>query len=202
MKTNKTTITNHEVGFKEALDVTEEIGLNQGLNKKEILRLRLLTEELIGMVRGVTEEASAEYWVEQIDRLYILHLEADVQLNRKMREQILNMSSRGENAAAQGFMSKLKEMTAAVFLPDEYGKTMFSELSVGLMSMASHSSLQSSHASVDAFNWSLQKYKSAVEAGEADNQFELEHSIVASIADDVIVSVKGSHVEVTIHKRF
>lgn len=202
MKTRKITITNQEIGFKEALDMTEELGGNQGLNKKENLRLRLLTEELIGMVRGVTEEASADYWVEQNDHHYVLHLEADVKLNRKMREQILTMSSSGENVAAKGFMGKLKEMVAVAFLPDEYGNTLLSDFSLGLMSMASNTGPQAQQASAKAFNWSLQRYKAAVEEGISDNKFELEHSIVASLADDVVVSVTGSHVEVMIDKTF
>ena len=208
MQTNRIAITSDEDRLRAALDMTEDLGSKNGLNKKEKLHLRLLAEELIGMMRGVTEDASAVYWIEQDGRQYILHLETDVDLNRKMREQILAVSSTGENAAAKGFMGKLKDMIAAAFLPDEHGANRFSGLSLGLMSMASNSSPQAQQASVNALNWSMQRYKSAIEIdapGAEDieeKRYELEHSIVASIADEVTASVKGSHVEVAIHKAF
>ena len=209
MKTERITITSQETLLREALDITESLGLNNGLDQKEKLHLRLLAEELIGLMRGVTDEASAEYWVEQDGRQYVLHLASDVKLNRKMREQILAVSSTGENAAAKGFMGKLKDMVAAAFLPaDEYGVTPFSGLSLGLMSMAGNASPQAQQASVNTLNWSMQRYKSAIEVGGSEvedmeeKRSELEHSIVASIADEVTASVKGSHVEIQIYKAF
>ncbi len=209
MQTEKRAITNQEAQILEALNSTEALGAKNGLDQKQILRLRLLAEELIGMMRGVTDEASAEYWVQQDGRQYVLHLSSDVKLTRKMREQILAVSSTGKNIAAKGFMGKLKDMIAAAFLPDEYGVTPFSGLSMGLMGMASNSSPQAQQASVNTLNWSMQRYKSAIEADGAGSQedkmekkAELEHSIVASIADEVTVSVNGSHVEIQIYKAF
>ena len=209
MQTEKMTITSQEVQLQEALDTTEDLGKKNGLGQKENLHLRLLAEELIGMMRGVTDEASAAYWIEQDGRQYILHLETEVKLNRKMREQILAVSSTGENAAAKGFMGKLKDMVATAFLPaDEFGVAPLSGLSLGLMSMASNSSPQAQQASVNTLNWSMQRYKSAIEkdgSGSediAEKKAELEHSIVASIADEVTASVKGSHVEIRIYKAF
>ena len=208
MKTEIMTITSQEAQLRKALDITEDLGRKTGLDQRGKLHLRLLAEELIGLMRGVTDQASAEYWIEQDGGQYVLHLATDVKLNRKMREQILAVSSTGENAAAKGFMGKLKDMVAAAFLPDEHGVTLLSGFSLGLMSMASNSSPQAQQASVNTLNWSMQKYKEAIEAdgsGSADieeKKYELEHSIVASIADEVTVSVQGSHVEIQIYKAF
>ena len=208
MKTEKMTITSQEAQLREALDMTETLGRENGLDQKGKLHLRLLAEELIGLMRGVTDTATAAYWIEQEGRQYILHLESDVKLNRKMREQILSVSSTGANAAAKGFMGKLKDMVAAAFLPDEHGVTLLSGFSLGLMSMASNSSPQAQQASVNTLNWSMQKYKAAIEmdgSGSKDieeKRYELEHSIVASIADEVTASVQGSHVEIKIYKAF
>ena len=173
------------------------------------MHLRLLAEELIGLMRGVTDQASATYWIEQDGRQNILHLETDVKLNRKMREQILSVSSTGENAAVKGFMGKLKDMIATAFLPvDEFSMALPSGLSLGMMSMASNSSPQAQQASVNTLNWSMQRYKSAIEANLSgleemeEKKAELEHSIVASITDEVTASVKGSHVEIQIYKAF
>ena len=208
MQTKKIELTSQEDKLREALDVTEALGLENGLDKKENLHLRLLAEELIGLMRGVTEEAKAEYWVEQEKRQYILHLVSNVKLTRKMRDQILAVSSTGENAAAKGFMGKLKDMIATAFLPDESGANMFSGLSLGLMSIASYSGPQAQQASLETLNWSMRRYRSTIENDESgaedieEKKYELEHSIVASIADEVTATVKGSNVEIEIYKTF
>ncbi|MBQ9156244.1 MAG: hypothetical protein IJ137_05640 [Eubacterium sp.] len=208
MQTNKVVITSIETGMREALEMTENLGLDQGLDKKNSLHLRLLAEELIGLMRGITDEASADYWIEYDGNQFELHLTSDVTLNRKMREEILSVSSTGDNAAAKGFMGKLKDMIAVALLPDESGKNILSGLSLGLSGIAVNTSPQAQQASLDALNWSMQRYKSAIEADGSgiedieEKKYELEHSIVASIADEVTASVKGSHVEVIIQKTF
>lgn len=207
MKTETMTITSQIEQIRSALTMTENLALQNGLEQKAKVRLRLLAEELMGLMRGVTDQASAEYWIEQDGRQYVLHLAADVKLNRKMREQILAISSTGENAAVKGFMGKLKDMIATAFLPaDEFRVAPLSGLSLGLMSMAGNASPQAQQASVNTLNWSMQRYKAAIEKDGAEDReerkAELEHSIVASIADEVTASVKGSHVEITIHKAF
>jgi len=207
MKTETILITSQEAQFREALDVTENLGSQNGLDQKAKLHLRLLAEELIGLMRGVTDQASAAYWIEQDGQQYVLHLATDVKLNRKMREQILAISSTGENAAVKGFMGKLKDMVATAFLPaDEFRVAPLSGLSLGLMSMAGNASPQAQQASVNTLNWSMQRYKAAIEKDGAEDReerkAELEHSIVASIADEVTASVKGSRVEIAIYKAF
>ena len=49
--------------------------------------------------------------------------------------------------------------------------------------------------------WSLFNYKTAVEARE-DEYAELERSIVAKLADDIIVGVRGKKVEIVVKKSF
>ena len=51
------------------------------------------------------------------------------------------------------------------------------------------------------YSWSLCNYKTAVE-DEEDAYAELERSIVAKLADDIIVGVRGKHVEIVVKKAF
>lgn len=160
MQTERIVITSNEAGMREALEMTENLGMNQGLDKKKSLHLRLLAEELIGMMRGITDEASADYLIEYDGNQFALYLTSDVTMNRKMREEILSVSSTGENAAAKGFMGKLKDMIAVALLPDESGKNIFSGLALGLSAATVNTSPQAQQASLDALNWSMQRYKS------------------------------------------
>ncbi len=65
MKTETMTITSQKAQIREALTLTENLAVQNGLDQKAKLHLRLLAEELIGLMRGVTDQASAEYWIEQ-----------------------------------------------------------------------------------------------------------------------------------------
>ena len=52
------------------------------------------------------------------------------------------------------------------------------------------------------YSWSLYSYKAAVEKNEEDAFAELELSIVAKLADDIIVGVRGKNVEIIVKKLF
>ena len=207
MTTEIIRISSQGLGRKEALAVTEKAGLDGGLDRKEILRLRLLAEELVGMLRGIVGDMEADYWLEQNDREFILHLGADINMTREMREQLLAVSTSGENAGAKGFMGKIREMIAAALLPRE-SRLLLSGLSVGLMSMASSSGPSAQQAVAEAFRWSMKEYKDTVSSELSESEAaraawdELEKSIVASVADEVIVCVTGSHAEISIFKSF
>ncbi len=196
MKTTVITVTSRGTGMREAMEATEKLGVESGLERKEQLHLRLLSEELIGLLRGIAGETEASYWVEQEEKAFALHLASDVTLNQEMRRELLAVSTSGENLAAQGFMGKLREMIAVALLPKNAGPSVLSSLSLGFMSAGSPTGSQ---AGLDSYLWSLNHYKEASEREDVD---ELEKSIVASIADEVSVSVVGSHVEITISKAF
>ena len=202
MKTNEIKLTSQGLGMKEALEATEKLGAEAGLGHKELLRLRLLGEELCGLMRGITGDLEASYFAEQENKTFNLHLTSDVTLNLAMRRQLIDVSSTGENAAAKGFTGKLREMIAVALLPRGTGPSL---LSMGFMSMGSPGGFRASTGTCD---WSLLKYKEEVgnnraASGEADAAWdELEKSIVAQLADEITVSVVGSRVEITIRKAF
>ena len=205
MKTTEIRITTRGEGMEEALAATEKLGLDGGLGHKENLRLRLLAEELIGLMRGIAGSVEALYRAEQEDRSFSLRLSADVTLDQEMRKQLLAASSSGKNAAARGFMGKIREMVALVVLPRSSSASAVSNLSMGFISMGSPMGYVSG---VDTYSWSMSTYVSKVksrlgELAEADEAWdELEKSIVANLADEVIVNIVGTAVEIVITKAF
>ena len=207
MQTIKMKISGRQMELQEALDAAETLGKQGGLNDKELLRLRLLVEELTGILRGIAGGMYADYHMEQEGRKYTLTLEADVALTREMREQIISLSSSGRNADARGFMGKIREMIASALLPGENGLSLLSSMSLGFSGMPA-GELNSSMAIAHSMSWSMIQYKAALrklppENGEEKEAWdELEKSVVASIADEVSVNVQGSHVAITIYKTF
>lgn len=202
MKLNEIMITNQGTGMHDALEATEKLGADCGLGKKEILHLRLLAEELFGMAQSIAGNLEGEYWVVQEGTKYEIHLESEVELTKEMHKRFIDVSTQGENAAAKGFMGKLRNMIAVAMLPKEDGASM---LSMGLMSMGSPTGMRVENMD---YMWSMNQYRTAVDQNRsADSKAEeawdeLEKSIVASIADEVKVHIVGSSVEITIIKTF
>jgi hypothetical protein len=62
-------------------------------------------------------------------------------------------------------------------------------------------SYQLENAALSGDSWTLSKYRDS-KKGEAEPWDELEKSIIANLADDVVVSVKGKNVEIVISKKF
>ena len=201
MKTKKIFINNQELGMEDALNMTEGVGMEQELEVKQLRRLRLLSEELFGMLRSISGVIEAEYWLEYEGKCFDIHLKSDMDLTEDMRKQLLSASSSGENFAAKGFMGRLKVMIAETLFANTASDSLaFSGLSLGLMSMASPTAMGAGSTS---YLWSMQKYKDESEKGEKTEVWdELEKSIVANIADDIKVSIVGTSVEIIVSKKF
>lgn len=195
----KMTVFSNGKGVKEAVQATDKLGQEAGLERKELLRLQLLAEELLGMMQSIAGEVEADYKVEQEGKGFSLTLDSTIELTKEMRKTLLSVSSTGENAAAIGFMGKLKDMINAALLPSENGP---SGLSMGLMSMGS----PSSYATSDNLEWSMSEYVSGVkntQGKDAEAAWdELEKSITASIADDISIRIKGTNVRIMVTKKF
>ena len=108
-------------GMEEALAATETAGKESGLSRKETLHLRLLAEELFGMVRSLAGQAEGRYALEREEKRFLLRLSAAVTMTQELRKQLIAVSSQGENAAARSFMGKIRDMIAAALLPREDG---------------------------------------------------------------------------------
>jgi hypothetical protein len=204
MNTAEIKINTHGVGMEEALSATEKLGLDCGLSHKENLRLRLLAEELIGLMRGITGNVEAVYRASREEKSFALRLSADVVLDQDMRKELLAASTSGKNTAARGFMGKIREMIAIVLLPKSQASVMAS-MSLGLISLGSPMGYA---AGEDIYTWSMNTYMTELKNNTAEEEKvmeardELEKSIVANLADDVSVNIVGSRVEITITKAF
>jgi len=148
MKSKRIQISGLENGFTEALSLTEQAGESCGLNHKENIRLRLLAEELTGILRSIAGKLDADYWIVYEGKKFQLHLMADVILNQEMRRQFLDVSSSGKNAAAKGFMGKLREVIAVALLPSNDTVLLMQDINAGLISAGGFSA---SAAMTDAY---------------------------------------------------
>ena len=98
MRAAEITVTSQGEGMREALEETEKLGTACGLAPKEVLRLRLLAEELFGMVRSIVGEEEAVYRIEADGKRFELRLSADVWMTQELKKQLVSVSSQGKNA--------------------------------------------------------------------------------------------------------
>ncbi|MBR0135001.1 MAG: hypothetical protein IJM18_02270 [Clostridia bacterium] len=180
-------------GIREALEQVEALTAFRGLPAKERLHIRLLAEELMGLLRGLTGEVEAEFRVEDKNGEFVLSLFTHTLMNNEKRKKLIESSTSGKNSAASGIIGKLRDIIETVTEPVDDCNLVIDTL--GWMD-----------GDVDYISgcatWSLLQYKQNVEQKKlAEEWDELERSIVANIADEVKVFIKGDTVEMLIYKK-
>lgn len=192
-------VTNGGEGSKTALSQAELVAAYKGLSRKDTLHLRLLTEEMLGMMQALTGEQEGDFWIEDEDDSCNLHLRVKAAMNTEMRENLLKASTSGENAAVRGVMGKIRDIFERLIepveggLPDEYkGGITYTGADLGNVSTAA------------AGVWSFKRYKDSVKEGNAPQEQwdELEKSVVAKLADEVKIGIADKTVEMIIYKKF
>lgn len=203
MKTESINISSTGTGKEKALEITEKTGAYIGLDHNNLLRLRLLSEELMGLMNSFTKELVGAFWLEAEDKTIEVHLKTEIPMDLQTRKDILSVATSGKNSAAKSFMGKIREMIEIAILPDDPETKAMTEQAMGLM----YSGCQmGTHAS--NYSWAMSTYVASIEsqsqtkAEAKDELADLERSIVANLADDITVHIVGSEVEITIYKTF
>ena len=207
MKSNICKLNEDLTCLEAVLDEVEKVTAYNGLEDKKALRLRLLAEELCGMLPGLIENFSGEFWAENSGDDYELHvdLKAD-DMDIDLRDELISVSKSGKNAAAKGVMGKIRAVAETMLLA-----ASDSTYSVPCREYYDYHGYNMGFGYIDPtiavetgyiYSWSLFNYKTVVEEKEEDAYAELERSIVAKLADDIIVGVRGKNVEIVVKKSF
>ena len=197
---------NTDAGWMEAAHAAETFAIQASLGRRETLRLRLLMEETLGMVKTTLGDFYGQLWFTEDNGVCAIHFEATADMDADKKIELLSVSSSGRNASARGFMSRLGEFISGVIhgfgtTLDVYGQET---IRYGIVhtpnSMAPNADMMPI--------WTLQTYKTDLEQASAKDRAaehaleDLERSIVASLADDIVVGVRGDRVSMTITKDF
>ncbi len=199
MRTDVIEVSSRGSQMETALSQVDKVAAYKGLTGKNALHLRLLAEEMLGMMRSITGETKGEFWIEDDEKgTYQLHLQVRTRMDSEKRDSLLAASSTGKNESARGLMGRLR---------DFFDRGADEDIA------AAHSSLllpgvmeQSSLPTLD-WEWSMTRYQNALSsqmqtsAAARDAWDELEKSVVAHVADDVRVSIRGRQVEMIIVKK-
>ena len=207
MKSNICKLNEDLTCLEAVLSEVEKVTAYNGLEDKKALRLRLLAEELCGMLPGLIENFSGKFWAENDGDDYKLHVELKADdMSIDLRDELISVSKSGKNAAAKGVMGKIRAVAETMLLA-----ASDPELSVPSEEYYDYCGYNMGFGYIDptisyetgyVYSWSLFNYKTAVEEKEEDAYAELERSIVAKLADDIIVGVRGKNVEIVVKKSF
>ena len=179
----------------------EKVAVYNGLDKKSTLRLRLLAEEMICMLPQLLIYGKGRFWIENKGSSYELHLSVTpYDMNASDRDKILSVSKSGKNAAVKGIIGKIcasveimLENKAKLAVTDPYGFYAMGAASIDPIT--------------DEMAWSLMNYINAFDSEEekqnrSEAWDELEKSIIANLADDVVVGVLNGKVDIVVKKKF
>lgn len=196
MKSNVVVFKKGQNNFDNILVEAEKVAIYNGLNAKETLRLRLITEEMIGILKELVDKFDGEFWVENEDKTFTVNLlvKAD-SMDSEKKEKLLAVSSTGKNVLAKGFMGKIRSVIE--FFAASSGASISEMYGYCINPM----DVITLHNSVEYSLWSMDKYKSDVKENVSEWD-ELEKSIVANLADDVTVGVMGKKIKVAVKKTF
>ena len=180
--------------FKEC----EKVAEYNGLNHKQALGLRLLCEEMDGMLPNIIEDFDGELWIEFEDGVCKVNISIQIpEFNVEKKEELIGIAKNKKNAAAVGIVGKIRDSIENFFLDETSMEAL--ALSSGTFSLGT-----GYREGVDyAYIWRLDEYRSTVKKEEQTEAWdELEKSVIASAADDVIVGVKGRKADIIIVKKF
>jgi len=200
-QTDKLYIDNTDEKASAAIDMVDQFLDGKNLDRKKKIHLRLLAEETVGMVKAMTEDFEAFIWMEEDNGEYRVKLNLKTEMDREKKEELLSLSTTGENTAAKGFMGRLREVIENSLL--DFDSTLKlqqqNEANVGYNYMGMGVVGDASMAGTPIV-WSLAGYKQTLEDGE-EAWDELERSIVASLAKDVTIGIRSNVVDMTILAR-
>lgn len=198
MRSDTIHVTNQGKGIDRALEQADAVAVFKSLDKKCALQLRLLTEEMMGMIRTLTGKREAVFWIEDVEGTLVLHLKTDTIMNTALRKQLLSATTSGSNAAAKGVMGKIRDLFERSLEP--YDSSFESSYAAGWTYM-SEDPLASNIAAQGV--WSFNKYKLTVGRDGSDNENwdELEKSIIANVADEVEIAIYDNTVEMIVYKK-
>ena len=197
MKSDTIKVSSKGLGIATALSEAESVAAYRHLNHKQTMQLRLLVEEMMGMLQAMTGETEADFWLETDKETFRLNLSTNTVMSSEKRRTLLSHSTSGKNTAAKGFMGKLRDILERALEP--YDNSLQSAYSSGWSTDASTSMSMAANQV-----WSYNQYRDSLGGHEEKPEAwdELEKSIVGSLADDIQISILGDKVKMTIYKTF
>ena len=198
MKSNVCKIENGTKDLEAILRESEKVAVYNELSHKQALQLRLICEEIDGMLPAIIDDFNGDLWIEFENGVCRVNVSVKFgEFTAGKKKDLIAVAKNKKNAAAVGITGKIRSAVESFFLDEEPIQAYTAS------SSAFHLATGYSEGIDYSYLWSLEQYRSSVNPEkQKDDWDELEKSVIASVADDVIVGVKGKQAEITVIKKF
>ena len=189
----KSDIYTEKNGIEHILGETERIGAFCKLSPSAKGKLRLLAEEMLSLTVRLFDELSYEFFIENEERSFTLNLSAKTVVSPSQKEKLLSLSSRNENKATKGIFGRISGVFESLLMDTgEYGQIAAPYMDE--MSMMTHWG-----GSGMAAYFSLSSYQNEMsKTAKKEDWDDLEKSIIATLAKEVVVGVRNKKVEMIV----
>ena len=198
MKSNVCKIENGIQDLEAILKESEKVAVYNELNHKQTLQLRLLCEEMDGMLPKIISGFDGDFWIEFENG--VCKVNASIEIDRftaEKKKELVAVSKNKKNAAVSGIGGRIRSVLEDMFLDEDVVRNY--DISMNSFNFANSFAVGTNYS----YMWSLGQYKNGVDKEEkAEDWDELEKSVIASVADDVVVGVKGRRADIVIIKKF
>ena len=204
MKSNVCKIENGTKDLAAILKESEKVAVYNELTHKQTLQLRLICEEIDGMLPNIIDDFNGELWIDFEDGVCKVNVSLVFdKFTAEKKEDLVGIAKNKKNAAAVGIVGKIRSALEDTFMADD----AFDDGDMSLDAryfVTEYYDITDHYSGIDyARIWSLENYRSTVKKEEKTEAWdELEKSVIASVADDVIVGVKGKRADIIVVKKF
>ena len=198
MKSNICKIDSGTRDLAAILRESEKVAVYNELNHKQTMQLRLICEEIDGMLPNIIDDFEGSFWIEFEDGVCKVKVSLRFEeFTAAKKADLVGIAKNKKNAAARGIVGKIRSAIENVFLDEDVIDDY--EIASGSYYYTTEYNEYMDYSCL----WTLDKYKSIVGKEDQSEEWdELEKSLIASLADDVIVGVKGKQADIMIVKKF
>jgi hypothetical protein len=151
------------------------------------------------MLPNIIDDFNGELWIDYEDGLCRVNVSLRFnEFTAEKKEGLVAIAKNKKNAAAVGIVGRIRSSLEDVFLDEDVARGS------DMMSDTFYYYSPDVHDHMDySYRWSLEQYRNDVRGMERTEEWdELEKSVIASVADDITVGVKGKRADIVVIKRF
>ena len=102
-------IENGTSDLEKILKESEKVAIYNEFNKKQTMQLRLMCEEIDGMLPNIIDNFKGDFWIEYKDGVCKVNVSINIpELNVDKKEALINFSKNKKNAGAVGIVGKIR----------------------------------------------------------------------------------------------
>lgn len=161
------------------------------MDSEQAKTLRLIGEELLGMVDGVLDITNGRFWIEGGDDEVLVRLAAEAILGTVAKDELDQVSKNAEYKGFGGFIKKTIDNIGELFRDSGASMGTISESEFGVTG---------SIITQNEVNWSLSKYQDSLDRDmKAGSWDELEMSVLKKFSKDIKISYRNDRVDIIVY---